>query len=46
MKVPLLIDQALLDSVSLEACRSPRQRKNRNFHSRRCGARTSLAQCH
>ncbi|MEF8722513.1 cupin fold metalloprotein, WbuC family [Candidatus Accumulibacter phosphatis] len=33
MKIPLLIDQALLDSVSLEACRSPRQRKNRNFHA-------------
>lgn len=33
MKSPLLIDQALLDSVSGEASRSPRQRKNRNFHA-------------
>ena len=33
MKTPLLIDQALLDSVSLEAGRNPRQRKNRNFHA-------------
>ncbi len=33
MKIPLIIDQALLDSVSLEASRSPRQRKNRNFHA-------------
>ena len=33
MKSPLLIDQALLASVSGEASRSPRQRKNRNFHA-------------
>jgi cupin fold WbuC family metalloprotein len=30
---PLLIDQALLDTVSLEAKLSPRRRKNRNFHA-------------
>jgi cupin fold WbuC family metalloprotein len=29
---PLLIDQSLLDAVSLEASQSPRRRKNRNFH--------------
>jgi cupin fold WbuC family metalloprotein len=33
MKTPLVIDQALLDSVSGEARSSARQRKNRNFHS-------------
>lgn len=32
MKTPLFIDQALLDTVSLEAKLSPRRRKNRNFH--------------
>ncbi len=32
MKTPLLIDQSLLDAVSLEASRSPRRRQNRNFH--------------
>jgi len=32
MKTPLLIDQALLDGVSLEAKTSTRRRKNRNFH--------------
>ncbi|MBK7953782.1 MAG: WbuC family cupin fold metalloprotein [Candidatus Accumulibacter sp.] len=32
MKKPLLIDQSLLDAVSLEASQSPRRRKNRNFH--------------
>lgn len=32
MKTPLLIDQALLDTLSLEAKVSPRRRKNRNFH--------------
>lgn len=32
MKAPLFIDQALLDTVSLEAKLSPRRRKNRNFH--------------
>lgn len=31
-RMPLLIDQALLDTVSLEAKLSPRRRKNRNFH--------------
>jgi cupin fold WbuC family metalloprotein len=31
--MPLLIDQALLDTVSLEAKVSPRRRKNRNFHA-------------
>lgn len=31
---PLFIDQALLDTVSLEAKVSPRRRKNRNFHER------------
>jgi cupin fold WbuC family metalloprotein len=30
---PLLIDHALLDTVSLEAKLSPRRRKNRNFHA-------------
>lgn len=34
MKTPLVIDWALLDSVSLEARSSARQRKNRNFHGR------------
>ena len=33
MKTPLLIDQALLDSVSSEASSSLRRRKNRNFHA-------------
>jgi len=33
MNTPLLIDQALLDSVSHEAGCSPRLRKNRNFHA-------------
>lgn len=33
MKSPLIIDQALLDAVSLEAGVSPRRRKNRNFHT-------------
>lgn len=32
MKIPLFIDQALLDTLSLEAKLSPRRRKNRNFH--------------
>lgn len=32
MKSPLLIDRALLDSVSQEAVTSARRRKNRNFH--------------
>lgn len=32
MQPALLIDQALLDTLSLEAKSSPRQRKNRNFH--------------
>lgn len=32
MKTPLFIDQALLDTLSLEAKLSPRRRKNRNFH--------------
>lgn len=32
MKAPLLIDRALLDTVSKEASLSPRRRKNRNFH--------------
>jgi len=32
MKTPLFIDQALLDTLSLEAKLNPRRRKNRNFH--------------
>jgi cupin fold WbuC family metalloprotein len=32
MQPALLIDQTLLDALSLEAKSSPRQRKNRNFH--------------
>ena len=32
-KIPLLIDQALLDAVSLAASASPRRRRNRNFHA-------------
>jgi cupin fold WbuC family metalloprotein len=32
-KMPLLIDQTLLDAVSLEASGSPRRRRNRNFHA-------------
>jgi cupin fold WbuC family metalloprotein len=32
MKAPLIIDQALLDSISLQARESPRKRKNFNFH--------------
>lgn len=32
METPLLIDQALLDTVTGEARDSPRLRKNRNFH--------------
>ncbi len=33
MNSPLIIDQAMLDAVSLEARFSPRRRKNRNFHA-------------
>ncbi|EXI78861.1 MAG: hypothetical protein AW10_02732 [Candidatus Accumulibacter appositus] len=33
MKTVVMIDQALLDSVSLQARHSPRQRKNCNFHA-------------
>lgn len=33
MKTPLLIDRALLDTVSGEAAASPRRRKNFNFHA-------------
>jgi cupin fold WbuC family metalloprotein len=33
VKVPLLIDQGLLDKVSAEAVNSPRLRKNFNFHA-------------
>jgi cupin fold WbuC family metalloprotein len=32
MQPALLIDQALLDTLSLEAKHGPRRRKNRNFH--------------
>jgi cupin fold WbuC family metalloprotein len=32
MKAPLIIDRALLDTVSQDARLSPRRRKNRNFH--------------
>lgn len=33
MKPPLIIDQALLDRISLQAKESPRKRKNFNFHA-------------
>lgn len=32
MKTPQIIDQALLDRISLQAKESPRKRKNFNFH--------------
>ncbi|MBT9613866.1 MAG: WbuC family cupin fold metalloprotein [Burkholderiales bacterium] len=32
MKAPLIIDQALLDHISIQAKASPRKRKNFNFH--------------
>lgn len=33
MSQPRIIDTALLDAVSAEACSSPRRRRNRNFHA-------------
>lgn len=33
MKAPQIIDQALLDRISLQAQASPRKRKNFNFHA-------------
>lgn len=33
MKAPLIIDQALLDRISIQAKESPRKRKNFNFHA-------------
>ncbi|MBA4092872.1 MAG: cupin fold metalloprotein, WbuC family [Candidatus Accumulibacter sp.] len=33
MSAPLIVDQALLDGLSVDAAVSPRRRKNRNFHA-------------
>jgi len=33
MSAPLIVDQALLDGLSVDAALSPRRRKNRNFHA-------------